>query len=58
MRLANMAYEELTEAMNRGWGQRNSTVGQPWQVERAGHPAARRRRRAHRRGPRDADKEK
>src|SRR6267143_1432330 len=28
MRLANMAYEELTEAMNRGWGTRNSTVGQ------------------------------
>jgi len=28
MRLANMAFEELTEAMNRGWGTRNSTVGQ------------------------------
>ena len=36
MRLANMAYEELTEAMNRGWGARNSTVGQLLQVERAG----------------------
>src|SRR5438552_3433495 len=36
MRLANMAYEELTEAMNRGWGNRNSTVGQLLQVERAG----------------------
>jgi 3-hydroxyisobutyrate dehydrogenase-like beta-hydroxyacid dehydrogenase len=36
MRLANMAYEELTEAMNRGWGTRNSTVGQLLQVERAG----------------------
>ena len=28
MRLANMAFEELTEAMNRGWSTRNSTVGQ------------------------------
>jgi hypothetical protein len=28
MRLANVAYEELTEAMNRGWGTRNSSVGQ------------------------------
>jgi 3-hydroxyisobutyrate dehydrogenase-like beta-hydroxyacid dehydrogenase len=36
MRLANMAYEELTEAMNRGWGTRNSTVGQLLQVERVG----------------------
>ena len=36
MRLANMAYEELTEAMNRGWGARNSSVGQLLQVERAG----------------------
>jgi 3-hydroxyisobutyrate dehydrogenase len=36
MRLANLAYEELTEAMNRGWGARNSTVGQLLQVERAG----------------------
>src|SRR5437899_1102293 len=36
MRLANMAYEELTEAMNRGWGTRNSSVGQLLQVERAG----------------------
>jgi 3-hydroxyisobutyrate dehydrogenase len=35
MRLANMAYEELTEAMNRGWGTRNSTVGQLLQVERS-----------------------
>ena len=38
MRLANMVYEELTEAMNRGWGTRNSTVGQLLQVERAGIP--------------------
>jgi 3-hydroxyisobutyrate dehydrogenase-like beta-hydroxyacid dehydrogenase len=36
MRLANMAFEELTEAMNRGWGTRNSTVGQLLQVERSG----------------------
>ncbi len=36
MRLANLAYEELTEAMNRGWNTRNSTVGQLLQVERAG----------------------
>jgi len=38
MRLANLVYEELTEAMNRGWGTRNSTVGQLLQVERAGIP--------------------
>src|SRR5271156_1874843 len=38
MRLANMAYEELTEAMNRGWGARNRTVGQLLQVERADIP--------------------
>jgi hypothetical protein len=38
MRLASMAYEELTEALNRGWGTRNSTVGQLLQVERAGIP--------------------
>ena len=36
MRLANMAYKQLTEAMNRGWGARNSSVGQLLQVERAG----------------------
>ena len=36
MRLAKMAYEELTGAMNRGWDARNSTVGQLLQVERAG----------------------
>ncbi|MGH7096216.1 MAG: NAD(P)-dependent oxidoreductase [Stellaceae bacterium] len=38
MRLANMAFEELTEAMNRGWGTRNSTVGMLLQQERAGIP--------------------
>jgi len=36
MRLADMAFEELTEAMNRGWGTRNSTVAQLLQVERSG----------------------
>jgi hypothetical protein len=36
--LANIAYEVLTQAMNRGWGQRNNTVGQLLQVERAGIP--------------------
>jgi len=57
MRLANLVYEELTEAMNRGWGTRNSTVGQLLQVERAGIPplAADAERIA---AVRDADKEK
>ena len=36
IRLANVAFEELTEAMNRGWGARNSSVGQLLQVERSG----------------------
>jgi 3-hydroxyisobutyrate dehydrogenase len=35
MRLANLALEELTEAMNRGWQQRDSRVGGLLQVERA-----------------------
>ena len=35
MRLANLALEELTEAMNRGWAQRDSRVGGLLQVERA-----------------------
>ncbi len=57
MRLANLVYEELTEAMNRGWGTRNSTVGQLLQVERAGIPplAADPERIA---AVRDADKQK
>jgi 3-hydroxyisobutyrate dehydrogenase len=38
MRLANLALEELTEAMNRGWGHRDSRVGGLLQVERAGIP--------------------
>jgi 3-hydroxyisobutyrate dehydrogenase-like beta-hydroxyacid dehydrogenase len=36
MRLANLALEELTEAMNRGWAQRDSRVGGLLQVERSG----------------------
>src|SRR5262249_58252837 len=36
MRLANMGYEELTEAMNRGWGTRNSNVEQLLQARRSG----------------------
>jgi 3-hydroxyisobutyrate dehydrogenase-like beta-hydroxyacid dehydrogenase len=36
MRLINMALQELTEAMNRGWGQRDSRVGALLQQERAG----------------------
>jgi 3-hydroxyisobutyrate dehydrogenase len=38
MRIANLALEELTEAMNRGWGQRDSRVPGLLQVERAGIP--------------------
>ena len=36
MRLANLTLEELREALNRGWGQRDSRVSQLLQVERAG----------------------
>jgi 3-hydroxyisobutyrate dehydrogenase len=36
MRLANLALEELTEAMNRGWGARDSRVAMVLQQERAG----------------------
>ncbi len=36
MRLSNMAREELTEAMNRGWGERDSRVAMLLQEERAG----------------------
>jgi 3-hydroxyisobutyrate dehydrogenase len=35
MRLANLALEELTEALNRGWGQRDSRVAMLLQEERA-----------------------
>jgi 3-hydroxyisobutyrate dehydrogenase len=36
MRLANLALEELTEAMNRGWSERDSRVAMLLQEERAG----------------------
>lgn len=36
MRLSNLALEELTEAMNRGWGERDSRVAMLLQEERAG----------------------
>ena len=36
MRLANLALEELTEAMNRGWHERDSRVAMLLQEERAG----------------------
>ena len=36
MRLAGMALEELTEAMNRGWAERDSRVAMLLQEERAG----------------------
>ena len=38
MRLTNLALQELTEALNRGWGQRDSRVGSLLQQERAGIP--------------------
>ena len=36
MRLANLTLEELTEALNRGWGERDSRVSMLLQEERAG----------------------
>jgi 3-hydroxyisobutyrate dehydrogenase len=36
MRLANLALEEMTEALNRGWGERDSRVAMVLQQERAG----------------------
>ena len=36
MRLANLALSELTEAINRGWGHRDSRVAMLLQEERAG----------------------
>jgi 3-hydroxyisobutyrate dehydrogenase len=38
MRLTNLALQELTEALNRGWGHRDSRVGALLQQERAGIP--------------------
>jgi 3-hydroxyisobutyrate dehydrogenase len=35
MRMANLALEELTEALNRGWGERDSRVAMLLQEERA-----------------------
>ena len=36
MRLANITLEEMTEALNRGWGERDSRVAMLLQEERAG----------------------
>ncbi|PYN13091.1 MAG: 3-hydroxyisobutyrate dehydrogenase, partial [Candidatus Rokuibacteriota bacterium] len=36
MRLANITLEEMTEAMNRGWAERDSRVAMLLQEERAG----------------------
>jgi len=36
MRLANLTLEEMTEALNRGWGERDSRVSMLLQEERAG----------------------
>ena len=36
MRMANLTLEELTEALNRGWGERDSRVAMLLQQERAG----------------------
>jgi 3-hydroxyisobutyrate dehydrogenase len=36
MRIANMTLEEMTEALNRGWGDRDSRVAMLLQEERAG----------------------
>src|SRR3546814_7976074 len=36
MRMANLALEEMTEALNRGWGERDSRVAMLLQEERAG----------------------
>jgi 3-hydroxyisobutyrate dehydrogenase len=36
MRMANLALAELTEALNRGWGERDSRIPMSLQEERAG----------------------
>ncbi len=36
MRVASLAMEEMTEALNRGWGERDSRVSMLLQQERAG----------------------
>ena len=39
MRMSNMVLDDLTEAMNRGWGGRDSKAVMALQQERAGIPA-------------------
>src|SRR5437870_11099695 len=41
MRVANLTLEEMTEALNRGWSQRDSRVAMLLQEERAGVDSAR-----------------
>jgi 3-hydroxyisobutyrate dehydrogenase len=36
MRVANLTYAEMTEALNRGWGERDSRTPMLLQEERAG----------------------
>ena len=36
MRLANLALEEITEALNRGWGNQDSSSFMRLELERAG----------------------
>ena len=36
MRLSHLALAELNEALNRGWGERDSRVGMKLQEERSG----------------------
>jgi len=36
MRVANLALADLTEALNRGWGERDSRVAMSLQEERSG----------------------
>jgi 3-hydroxyisobutyrate dehydrogenase len=36
MRVANLTHAEMTEALNRGWGERDSRVPMLLQEERAG----------------------
>ena len=36
MRVANLALADLTEALNRGWGERDSRISMSLQEERAG----------------------
>jgi len=36
MRIANLTLEEMTEAMGRGWGERDSRIAMTLETERAG----------------------